>query len=124
MKSFFGRLRDRQHLKKLNKEKQELIGSTPRCGDTKAASSLTSGDWTAGNTIHICGTITGTNGSPALAAQGSGSPVTLTLTNTNATSVTSIVVTKVGGNTGDFTALGTGTCSSTLAASSSCTIIV
>jgi hypothetical protein len=36
MKSFFRRLRDRQHLRKLNKEKHGLIGPTPRCGDTKA----------------------------------------------------------------------------------------
>jgi hypothetical protein len=36
MKSFFARLRERRLLRKLNKEKQELIGSTPRCGDTEA----------------------------------------------------------------------------------------
>jgi hypothetical protein len=36
MKSYFPRLRDRHHLRKLNKEKKELIGLTPRCGDTKA----------------------------------------------------------------------------------------
>jgi hypothetical protein len=36
VKSYFARLRDRQHLRKLNKQKQELIGSTPRCGDVKA----------------------------------------------------------------------------------------
>jgi hypothetical protein len=36
VKSYFGRLRDRRHLRKLNKEKHELIGPTPRCGDTRA----------------------------------------------------------------------------------------
>jgi hypothetical protein len=36
MKSFFARLRDRRHVQKLNKEKEELIGPTPRCGDVEA----------------------------------------------------------------------------------------
>jgi hypothetical protein len=36
VKNLFTRPRDRQHLRKLNKEKHELIGPTPRCGDTKA----------------------------------------------------------------------------------------
>jgi hypothetical protein len=53
-----------------------------------------------------------------------GAPSTFTLTNTTATSVTSIVVTMTGGNTADFVNTGTGTCTSTLAASSSCTILV
>jgi len=38
------------------------------CADARAVSSLASGDWTAGNTIHLCGTITS-----AITAQGSGS---------------------------------------------------
>jgi hypothetical protein len=36
MKSYFTRLRDCQHLRKLNKEKQELIGPAPRCNDAEA----------------------------------------------------------------------------------------
>jgi hypothetical protein len=36
MKGYFGRLRDRRHLRKLNKEKQQLIGPTPRWSDTEA----------------------------------------------------------------------------------------
>ena len=45
------------------------------CADARAVGSLTSADWTAGNTIHLCGTITS-----AISAQGSGtssSPITL-----------------------------------------------
>ena len=38
------------------------------CTNARAVSSLTSGDWAAGNTIHLCGTITST-----LTVQGSGS---------------------------------------------------
>jgi hypothetical protein len=49
--------------------------------------------------------------------------VTFTLSNTTGSSVTGITVTFTGGNTGDFVNLGSGTCTSTLAASSSCTII-
>ena len=36
MKSFFTRLRDRRNLRKLNKEKHELIAPTPRCDDAEA----------------------------------------------------------------------------------------
>jgi hypothetical protein len=36
MKRFFTRLRDRQHLRKINKEKHELISPTPRYGYTEA----------------------------------------------------------------------------------------
>lgn len=48
---------------------------------------------------------------------------TFTLSNTGATTVTGITITFVTGNTGDFSNTG-GTCGSTLAGSSSCTIIV
>jgi Abnormal spindle-like microcephaly-assoc'd, ASPM-SPD-2-Hydin len=48
---------------------------------------------------------------------------TFTLSNTTASTVTSIVVTFVGTNSGDFSDTG-GTCGSSLAASTSCTIIV
>jgi hypothetical protein len=53
----------------------------------------------------------------------SSSNVTFTLTNGTGTGMTAITVSNVGGNTGDFVNVGTGTCGSTLAASSSCTII-
>jgi len=36
MKRFFTRLRDRRHMRKLNREKHELIAPAPRCGDTRA----------------------------------------------------------------------------------------
>jgi hypothetical protein len=75
----------------------------------------------------IAGTVTlspSSQGFGAVTIGAAGSPVTFTLTNTNATSVTSIVVTNTGGNTVDFVNTGTGTCTSTLLASSSCTIIV
>jgi hypothetical protein len=36
VKSYFGRLRDRQHLRKLQKERNELIARQPRWDDTKA----------------------------------------------------------------------------------------
>jgi hypothetical protein len=51
------------------------------------------------------------------------SGVTFTLSNTTGSGITGITVSFTGGNTGDFVNLGSGTCSSTLAASSSCTII-
>lgn len=35
MKSFFSRRRDRHHLRKLNKEKHELIAPTSRCDDAE-----------------------------------------------------------------------------------------
>jgi hypothetical protein len=54
----------------------------------------------------------------------SSATVSFTLSNTTASSVTSITVTNAGGNTADFVNTGGGTCSSTLAASSSCTIIM
>jgi hypothetical protein len=50
------------------------------CADARALSSLASTDWTAGNTIHLCGTITATAGTSGLVAQGSGtsgSPITV-----------------------------------------------
>ena len=50
-------------------------GSGGSCGTARAVGSLNGGDWTPGNTIHLCGTITST-----LNAQGSGSagsPVTV-----------------------------------------------
>jgi hypothetical protein len=54
----------------------------------------------------------------------SSATVTFTLSNTTASSVTSITVTNTGGNTADFVNANTGSCTSTLAASSSCTIIM
>lgn len=39
------------------------------CANARAASSLAAGDWTAGNSIHLCGTLTS-----AITAQGSGAP--------------------------------------------------
>jgi hypothetical protein len=53
-----------------------------------------------------------------------GAPVTFNLTNTTASSVTSITVTNMGGNAADFVNTGTGSCTSTVAANSSCTINV
>jgi hypothetical protein len=35
VKTFFAKLRDRQHLRKLNKEKQELLGRKPHWDDTR-----------------------------------------------------------------------------------------
>lgn len=54
----------------------------------------------------------------------SSSDVTFTLANATASTVTGITVTFVGGNTGDFVNVGTGTCGSSLANGSSCTIVV
>jgi hypothetical protein len=54
----------------------------------------------------------------------SSATVSFTLSNTTASSVTSITVTNTGGNTADFVNTNTGSCTSTLAASSSCTIIM
>ena len=42
------------------------------CANARAMSSLTSGDWVAGNTLHLCGTINVTAGAAGLVAQGSG----------------------------------------------------
>lgn len=42
------------------------------CADARALSTLASSDWVAGNTIHLCGTITFPAGSAGLVAQGSG----------------------------------------------------
>jgi hypothetical protein len=36
VKTFFAKLRDRQHLRKLNKEKQELLGRKPHWDDTRS----------------------------------------------------------------------------------------
>ena len=50
------------------------------CPNARALSSLTSGDWVPGNTIHLCGTITASAGAAGLVAQGSGtsdSPITV-----------------------------------------------
>jgi hypothetical protein len=50
-------------------------GTGGDCADARAISSLAGGDWTAGNTIHLCGTITSTIG--AQGSGSSGSPITL-----------------------------------------------
>ena len=42
------------------------------CADARALSTLVAGDWVAGNTIHLCGTINFTAGTAGLVAQGSG----------------------------------------------------
>jgi hypothetical protein len=42
------------------------------CANARALSTLAAGDWVAGNTIHLCGTITGTPGASGLVAHGSG----------------------------------------------------
>ena len=42
------------------------------CADARTLSSLAAGDWVAGNTIHLCGTITAAAGASGLVAQGSG----------------------------------------------------
>lgn len=59
----------------------------------------------------------------SVAVGNSSSNVTFTLSNGSVSTVTGITITNVGGNTGDFVNAGTGTCSSTLSASASCTII-
>ena len=61
------------------------------CADARALSTLTSSDWTAGNTIHLCGTITATAGTSGLVAQGSGTSGTDSgLTGSTGTFTTSI----------------------------------
>jgi hypothetical protein len=51
------------------------------CANARAVSSLVSGDWVAGNTIHLCGTFTGSAGQSRMVnIQGSGSsgnPITI-----------------------------------------------
>lgn len=52
----------------------------------------------------------------------SSSPVTWTLTNGSSTTMTGVSISNVGGNSGDF-AISSNTCTSTLAASGSCTLV-
>ncbi len=50
------------------------------CANAQASSSLTATDWSAGNTIHLCGTFSGAAGSNIVTARGSGTsanPITL-----------------------------------------------
>src|ERR1700687_2644713 len=51
------------------------------CANARASSSLVSGDWVAGNTIHLCGTFTGSAGQsrmiPILGSGSSGNPITI-----------------------------------------------
>lgn len=85
----------------------------------------TTGPWNTG-----AYQLAGVNLSPASQNFGSvnvgftGTPTTFTLTNSSGATVTGISVGFVGGNSGDWTNTGSGTCTSTLANSASCTIIV
>lgn len=50
------------------------------CADARGVSTLAGGDWTAGNTIHLCGTFNVASGGTLLTVQGSGTsgnPITL-----------------------------------------------
>ena len=42
------------------------------CANARAISTASGSDWVAGNTLHLCGTITATAGTAGFAAQGSG----------------------------------------------------
>lgn len=60
---------------------QTASGDGSSCTSARAVSSLASGDWIAGNTIHLCGTFTyGANAASVITTQGSGSsgkPITV-----------------------------------------------
>jgi hypothetical protein len=54
--------------------------SGTNCGGARGVSTLSSADWSPGNTIHLCGTFTGGAGSTLITAQGSGTsgnPITI-----------------------------------------------
>ena len=92
-----------------------------------AAAVVTMTSWVPSGFLPTTGSVTlapSSNNFGTVVLGSSSSNVTFTLSNTTVSTVTGITVSNIGGNTADFPNTGTGTCTTSLAASSSCTIIV